>query len=354
MSQANPRLRTALVGFGWAGRSIWLPRLQASDRYDVVAVVDPVAAEATHAEVADLDPASVDLAIVAVPNHLHAEVAETLLRRGIATFVEKPVCLDAAEARALARAEREGGAVLLAGSASRFRSDVRALYELAATLGPVRHVEASWVRARGVPGRDGWFTRRDLAGGGALVDLGWHLLDAASPLLPGRAVTQVAGSLSGDFVNRSASRASWRLEQDAAAVGADVEDTARGFLVTDTGASLAVRASWASHQPVDVTQLLVEGAAGTASLRCTFGFSPNRVEESVLAHTVDGVTMLRSVGEPVGAEYDRQLAELPAMLADPASRGLAIGETRRTVDVIERLYLSASGPVPAPRSAAVR
>lgn len=348
------RIRVALVGFGWAGRSIWLPRLQASDAYDVVAVVDPQAPEATHAEHVDLDPKAVDLAIVAVPNHLHAPVAAALLRGGIPVFVEKPVCLTSAEAATLAQAERDGGVSLLAGSASRFRSDVRALYQLADTLGPIRHVEATWVRARGVPGRDGWFTHRDLAGGGALIDLGWHLLDAAGPLLGGRPVTQVVGTVSGDFVNQAASRAAWRLERHAPANSGDVEDTARGFLVTDTGASLAVRASWASHQRLDVTELRVEGPRGVASLRCTFGFSPNRVEESVLAHTVDGVTMLRSVGEPVGAEYDRQLSELPAQLADPATRGLAIAETRRTIDVIERLYLSASWPVPVPRLAVAR
>lgn len=347
-------IRVALVGLGWAGRSIWLPRLQASAAYDVVAVVDPAAPEATHADHADLDPGAVDLAIVAVPNHLHAPVAAALLRRGVTTFVEKPVCLSSAEASLLAEAERSGGATLLAGSASRFRRDVRALYELAGTLGPARHVQATWVRARGVPGRDGWFTRRDLAGGGALVDLGWHLLDAATPLLGGRPVTQVVGSVSGDFVNSSASRAAWRLERQAPVDSGDVEDTARGFLVTDTGASLAVRASWASHQRLDVTELTVEGPGGAANLRCTFGFSPNRLHESVLSHTVDGVTMLRSVGEPVGAEYDRQLAELPALLADPSSRGLAIADTRRTIDVIERLYLSASGPVPAPRLAVAR
>jgi oxidoreductase len=353
---AGPRpvptpIRVALIGFGWAGRSIWLPRLRADDSYDVVAVVDP--ATGLGAELAGfaipvladhsaLDPADVDLAVVAVPNHLHAEVAGALLRRGISVFVEKPVCLSSAQADELAEAERASGAVLLAGSASRYRSDVQALYRLAAGLGAIRHVDLSWVRASGVPGRDGWFTRRELAGGGALVDLGWHLLDAAQPLLGSPMITHVVGSVSADFVNRQSSRAAWRAEGGAPVVAGDVEDTARGFLLTETGASMSVHASWASHQALDLTEIKVEATGGTAILRCTFGFSPNRQGGSTLSHTVDGVTTVTSVGEPIGQEYARQLAELAAMLADPRSKGMAIDDTRRTIDVIERLYLSAS------------
>lgn len=121
-------VRVALVGFGWAGQSIWLPRLTAHPSYRVVTVVDPdprsreVAAEREGLAVLDdldrLDPSDVDLAVVTVPNHLHSPVACRLLERGIPVFLEKPVCLDVAEADRLAIAEREGGAVLLAGSAA--------------------------------------------------------------------------------------------------------------------------------------------------------------------------------------------------------------------------------------------
>jgi oxidoreductase len=350
----------ALIGFGWAGRTIWLPRLLGDSSYQVVAVVDPAPGLAAElggagipvlADQADLDPAALDLAVVAVPNHLHAEVAAALLHRGISVFVEKPVCLSSAQADELAAAERAGGAVLLAGSASRYRSDVRALYDLAAGLGTIRHVDLTWVRARGVPGRDGWFTRRELAGGGALVDLGWHLLDAAQPLLGSSVIIQAVGSVSGDFVNRQSSRAAWRAEDGSPGVTGDVEDTARGFLLTGTGVSMSLRASWASHEALDRTEIKVEATGGTATLRCTFGFSPNREGGSTLRHTLEGVTVVKSVAEPIGLEYERQLAELPAQLRDPAAKGVAIADTRRTIDVIERLYRTAAA-APAPPATA--
>ncbi|WP_018656654.1 Gfo/Idh/MocA family protein [Actinomadura flavalba] len=354
MSAPERPVRVVLVGHGWAGRTIWLPRLRAHPRYEVVAVVEPdpaarAAAPAGRllADVTEIDPAEVDLAVVAVPNHLHAPVAERLLRRGIPVFVEKPVCLNVAEADRLAAAERDGGAVLLAGSAARYRADVAALHELAARLGPVRHVDLAWVRARGVPGSGGWFTDRSRAGGGALVDLGWHLLDAAGPSLDSAEFSQVVGSVSADFVNSGTRRAAWHTGPgpDGGASG-DVEDTARGFLVTPGGVSVSLRVSWASHEARDTTRLTIDGEAGTAALTCTFGFSTNRWPGSALTRTRHGVTAPVPVpDEPIGTEYVRQLDALPARLSDPASRGRAIGQARRMIGTIERLYASAL-PVP--------
>lgn len=347
-------LRVAVVGLGWAGRSIWLSRLAAHPAFEVTAVVDPspiaqeVAAETGPGVLAlsgidELTPALADLAVVAVPNHLHSKVACRLLERGIPVFLEKPVCLNSAEADELAAAELAGGTVLLAGSAARYRADVMALREAAAGLGPLRHIDVSWVRARGVPDAGGWFTQSRLSGGGALVDLGWHLLDTVSPLLGPAGYEEIVGSVSDDFIAAASHGASWRHEDaDSSTSGGDVEDTARGFLLTDDGVSVSLRASWASHEALDSTVIKVEGASGTASLRCTFGFSPNRAGGGELSLTRAGdTTPIAFDEEPVGAEYDRQLDALPALLADPASRGKAARDARRTIAVIERIYTSA-------------
>ncbi|NGO67584.1 Gfo/Idh/MocA family protein [Streptomyces boncukensis] len=360
--------RVAVVGMGWAGRSIWLPRLSRHAAYELVAAVDPAPeARAAAAETGlaprvlgdpdELTPETVDLVVVAVPNHLHAPVACRLLARGLAVFVEKPVCLTPAEAEQLAAAEAAGGGTLLAGSAARYRADVAALHEQAASLGRLRHIGLSWVRASGVPVGAGWFTQRALAGGGALVDLGWHLLDTALPLLGEPDFAQVAGSVSDDFVNDRARRAAWRAGDGAAARHSDVEDTARAFLVTSGGVAVSLLASWASHERYDATTIRVEGSAGVASLRCTFGFSPHREAGPELTVRRNGdVEAIALPEEPVGAEYVRQLDALPGLLADPASRGAAMAEIRAVIGAIHRCYASKPAaeerpPVPAGKSA---
>ncbi|MFI9345010.1 Gfo/Idh/MocA family protein [Streptomyces sp. NPDC052773] len=357
----TPPVRVAVVGLGWAGREIWLSRLARHPRYRVTAVVDPAptAQEAAAAagprvrvlaDVGDLTAEIADLAVVAVPNHLHTPVAAGLLRRGVNVFLEKPVCLSSAEAEELAAAEREGGAVLLAGSAARHRADVAALAAAVdREVGEVRHVEVAWVRAKGVPDTGGWFTRSSLAGGGALVDLGWHLLDTVGTLLGPVGYDEALGTVSGDFINAASHGTSWRGREPAGEGGGDVEDTARGFLVTPGGVSVALRASWASHEALDTTTIRVEGSAGAVSLRCTFGFSPNRAGGSELLLTRAGTTEpVPFDEEPIGAEYDRQLDGLPDLLADPAQRGRAVADAARTIAVIERLYGSARRARSAP------
>lgn len=347
------RIRTAVVGMGWAGRSIWLPRLAQHPAFALTAAVDPDAVvrasvRRDHPDLTVLPTVDalgaepVDLAVVAVPNHLHAPVACELLARGTPVFLEKPVCLDAAEADQLAEAERSGGTVLLAGSAARYRADVRRLAELVPKLGTVRHVDLSWVRSRGVPSAGGWFTDQRTAGGGALVDLGWHLLDVLTGLLGPLGVAQAVGAVSDDFLHDGAWRAVWRKDAPVAA-GGDVEDTARAFLVTDHGTSVSLRASWASHEPRDVTTIRVEGSAGSAELRCTFGFSPNREGGPVLTLLRDGEPERIEVPrEAIGAEYHQQLDQLVSALTDPAAPGRAITEARSTIDVIDRVYASAA------------
>lgn len=342
-------IRVALVGLGVAAKSIWLPQLASHPAFELTAVVDPDHAAragldsgrlAVGSGIDELAPAEVDLAVVAAPNHLHCELACALLAKGIPVFVEKPVCLSSAEADRLREAERDGGTVLLGGSAARYRADIRALYGLSKRLGRIRHVELGWVRAGGVPG--GWFTQRGLSGGGALIDLGWHLLDTVSPLLGGSPITRAAGTLSADFLGDEHRRVTWRADLGGGTIG-DVEDTAHGFLVTEDGVSVSLRASWASHEPVDTTTIRIEGSGGTAMLSCTFGFSPNRAGGPVLIHLRDGKSEPVAVAvEPIGAEYRRQLDLIPSQLADSTCRGQVIKDAAWTVDAIERCYASAA------------
>jgi oxidoreductase len=356
VTRARP-LRVAVIGLGWAANHIWLPRLASHPAFELTAVIDPDPAARLNAadvvrvdafaDIGGLRASETDLAVVAVPNHLHAAVASPLLAQGLPVFVEKPVCLSAAEVTMLATAEREGGGVLLAGSAARYRSDIIALSKVVRSLGPIRHLELAWVRARGIPQQAGWFTDRRLAGGGALLDLGWHLLDVAFALLGSAGVRDVLGTVSADFLGDANWRANWRADASDREIGptGNVEDTARAFLVTNDNVSVALRASWASHQTHDITKITVDGTAGTASLECTFGFSPNRVPHPTLMVVREGtIRQLPITEDLIGAEYGRQLDALPAMLAHPAARGQAIADAGRAVDVIERLYRMAGRP----------
>ncbi|ONI76194.1 hypothetical protein ALI144C_36585 [Actinosynnema sp. ALI-1.44] len=351
-------IRIAMIGLGWVFTEVWAPLL-ANPGFRVVAVFDPddgalaracdafPAARALSA-VEQLDPAEVDLAVVATPNHLHAPVGASLLRRGIAVFIEKPVCLTVAEGALLVEAEREGGARVLAGTAAWHRADVKALRAQVDRLGPLRTIELSWVRARGVPGSVGWSTKGASAGGGALFDLGWHLITIGLRMIGWPAVWDVVGSVSSDFLGRKGFGASWhvggerRAEPGAGQVEDPVEDTVRASWRTRTGVFFVLTTAWASHIALDRTRIAVEGADGRAELDCTFGFSPQRSGASSLRVLTSGrIEDVELPDEPVGTEYRTQFGLLPTLLADPNQPGAATGESVRIVDLIERIYHSA-------------
>jgi oxidoreductase len=365
-------LRIAILGAGWVSRTVWRPLLEANPAFEVAAVVDTdhaaarkVAAEGREvpavSRVPELADLKLDAAVIAFPNHLHVPAACELLGRGVPVFIEKPVCRTLAEARALAAATLEGAAVH-AWSAARHRGDIRALAGLLPRLGEVRVLGLNWTRASGVPQRDGWFVDRELAGGGSLLDLGWHLLDVGLDLLGWPQVTGALGHVSFDWMGRAEATSDWRT-RDAGEVGpgtvrpALVEDTARGFLLTDTGVAVSLESRWASHHALDSTTITVEGTEGVAVLRCTFGFSPHRAEHSsltLLRHGEESVTALPE--EPVGVEYERQVDELAARLTRAGSSGSAaagdsMAEITSLASIVDRLYETArpAGPVvPAP------
>lgn len=350
MSTQTEPLRLAFTGLGWVFTDVWAPMLDRPD-FRVVAVHDPDENAVAHAverfpdarvlsTLDELQPSEVDLMVVATPNHLHASTGAELLRRGVNVFIEKPVCLSSTEAALLAEAEKEGGSRVQAGTAAYHRADVRALRDQLPKIGPVRTVELSWVRAKGVPAQGGWFTSEEAAGGGALFDLGWHLITVGMRMLGWPGVWDVVSSVSSDFLHRDGFEASWH--RSGGAGKADVEDTVHASWRTRTGVFFTLNTAWASHIERDRTTIVVEGVDGRIELDATFGFSPQRAAKPTLRVRTEGRTEEIEVpDEPVGAEYRRQLEMLPMLLADPGQPGAATGETARIVDLIERIYHAA-------------
>ncbi|GAA0936674.1 Gfo/Idh/MocA family oxidoreductase [Nonomuraea longicatena] len=120
----------------------------------------------------------VDALVIATPNALHAEQAAKALGAGLPVLLEKPMAMTAGEASAIVAAESPAARVMLA-HCLRFDDQVRWLRDLVAggALGRPVHTTAYAVHAGFGP--EGWFVDPALAGGGALMDLGVHAIDAS-------------------------------------------------------------------------------------------------------------------------------------------------------------------------------
>jgi predicted dehydrogenase/putative NADH-flavin reductase len=123
--------------------------------------------------------AHADAAIVAVPHTLHAPIAVDLLERGVHVLVEKPMAVTTAECDAMIAAARRSGVLLAVGLMRRFQPGIRqakASLERG-DLGAVHEVDVRDGFPFTWPARSDSFFRRDLAGGGVLLNTGSHVLD---------------------------------------------------------------------------------------------------------------------------------------------------------------------------------
>jgi predicted dehydrogenase len=132
-----------------------------------------------YTEMADLtaDP-NVDMVVIALPNHLHVEAATLAAGNGKAIVCTKPLARNAQEAAEMVRVTREAG--VLAGYAETevFSPNVMKAREMIESggIGDVLSVRAR--EAHSGPHAD-HFWDAELAGGGALLDMGCHTIEAA-------------------------------------------------------------------------------------------------------------------------------------------------------------------------------
>jgi predicted dehydrogenase len=189
----------------------------------------------------------IDAVIVCVPNYLHAPVTLAALAAGKHVLCEKPMATSVEQAEAMAETARRTGNVLMVAHNNRFRGTSLKLKQMMeqGALGHVYHAKAGWVRRKGIPGWGSWFTQREFAGGGALIDIGVHVLDLALWLLGYPRPVSVYGKTYAHFGTERKALSPYGVIQPNGTF--DVEDFATALITFDNGATLALDAGWAGH-----------------------------------------------------------------------------------------------------------
>jgi predicted dehydrogenase len=270
----GPRL--GFVGLGWIG-TMRLQALAEAGVAQVAAVCEsaperlaetgnahPGAARFTEYEsmLERADELELDGVVIATPNVLHAPQSIAALERGLAVFCQKPLALTAREAEKMVDAARDADRLLGVDYSYRFTDGARELRRIvqAGELGRIFSLELVFHNAYG-PDKP-WCFDPSLSGGGALMDLGVHLIDLAFWLLDDPPVRRVRGG-----VFRQGERLS--LGRLTPTGEAGVDDFASGWIDLsegDTVASLAV--SWNAHAGQDcVIRAAVFGTGGGAEFR---------------------------------------------------------------------------------------
>lgn len=122
-----------------------------------------------------------DALVIGTPNYLHAPQAIAALQAGIPVLVEKPMALTAIESEQMLEASLRANVVLMVAHCWRFDEETQWLRGQTDKLGKIIRTKSYGVHTHWGP--EGWFTQKQLSGGGAIADIGIHAIDTARFLL---------------------------------------------------------------------------------------------------------------------------------------------------------------------------
>jgi len=205
--------------------------------------------------------ADLDAVTVCTPNYLHKDPTIAALKAGKHVMVEKPMAMNAQEAQAMVDAAGQSTATLVMGFQYRLSPAAQAIKRAldAGRLGRPLFVRCQALRRRGIPSW-GVFGRKDLQGGGPLIDIGVHIMECGHFLMgeprPVAASAQMFTYLGNKPPETLCAWGPWDWKTYT------VEDLAIGLIRFENGAVMSVEASFVAHIKEDVFNLQIMGEKG--------------------------------------------------------------------------------------------
>jgi predicted dehydrogenase len=253
-------IRFGIVGAGAIATRGHIPSLQRIPGAQVVAICDTNLERAQQAAAqfnvpnafADyrelLAHPEVDAVTIGVPNAFHAPVALAALEAGKHVMCEKPLATSVADGEAMVAAAERAGRVLAINMSTRPRPEILAMRAAVqeGKLGNVTYALARLIRRSGIPGFGSWFTRKELAGGGATMDIGVHMIDAVLWILGFPAVESVRGEIQAVHGPHERGLGGWGADRVPGGTF-DVDDLAALHLRLANGGLVTVEVTWAFH-----------------------------------------------------------------------------------------------------------
>ena len=198
------RIGLGLIGAGRFAQGTLLPAFMETGAFDLIGVASQsgLSAEAlkdqagarfaTSDAAAVLDDENVRAVVVATRHDSHAEFVIGALQRGKHVFVEKPLCQDSDELRAIEEAARASAGILAVGFNRRFSpliNDMKAHFaNVSEPLAMAYRVNAGRIA---LDGKDAWVHE----GGGRIVGEVCHFVDTLSALSEARPVSVSAAAV---------------------------------------------------------------------------------------------------------------------------------------------------------------
>lgn len=259
---SNRKLRVGLIGAGGIGRT-HLSSYERVREAQIVAVTDineevartaaqQVGADAFRSVEEMLERSELDAVDICTPPVAHLDAALLPIEKGLHVLCEKPLAHHPDAARKMVQAADARGVKLMTAFCHRFHPPIAALKRLidAGELGEVVMFRNRFAGPfKGVEER--WFSDKEVAGGGVLMDTSVHSIDLFR------------------FLVGEVARVQAVTRQTNPAIG-EVEDTAIALLSTSDWRMGVVEASWVLAAGFNVVE--VYGTEGAAMVHYWDGF----------------------------------------------------------------------------------
>lgn len=338
--------KVAIIGAGQVAEKVHAAYYKTRDELELVAVCDPSMERgeefrvkngfhkhyATAEEMFAVE--KIDIVSICTPNRFHFDNVMLSLRHGAAVMCEKPPAMSASEAKAMWELADEKKVILAYDFHHRFSSEAQFLKQNVALLGEIYCVKATALRRSGVPGW-GTFTNKEMQGGGPLIDMGIHMLDAAMFVLGFPKVKKVtAKSFQKIGTKKSMGTfGSWDPTKYT------VEDSLFGFIELENGGLIELDTSFALHiKPENMLNVDFFGELAGGSLYPAEIYTDNAGEFELLANKeepdenkhensmkafVDSVLGEGEV-ELAGAEQGYRIQKIVESLYESAEKGESV------------------------------
>jgi len=331
---------------------------------EIIAVADPAPGAATRAaEMWDIATAyesveamitgspELDAISIIVPNKFHASLAIQCLKAGKHVFCEKPPALSAQEVEEMIEVSKAAGKKLMFNFNNRARPESQAMkrYVDDGTVGAINSAQAKWIRRTGIPGFGGWFTTKELSGGGPVIDL-LHMIDLALYFMGYPEPEHVLAQTFDTFITDKNFKGPWGIPDREGGVN-NVEAAAHGFVTFKTGQVLTLQVSWAEMVKREEVSVVFQGTKAGGKVERLFGrdgFDESSIDTCELYVQENGNSVNRSIIVDACEDMGRSLSarnfiEAIEGSAEPLNTPV---QALRLMQIIDAVYASAASGKP--------
>jgi predicted dehydrogenase len=317
-------IRWGFLGAGYIATNALAPAVHAAKNATLQAVasrdvirsqsLEPVKVHSTYQDL--LDDPDIDAVYISLANHQHCEWSIKALQAGKHVLCEKPIAMDAQEARLMAEAAKENNRMLVEAVWTRWHPRFTRVVELvqSGAIGEMKAINASFT----FPGSlEGNYRLLPEMGGGSLFDVGPYPLHAWSALTKGKLIvtinsvelkmgstgvdmtTRIDATLNGSIAAHALTSFELEEEQELLVTGSlsSIENIGNDAFTSYKNTSvLRIGDTLETFAPVDPYQLMVENF-GARIIGETSWILP--IEETIqVMEILDQIAATRSGSNP--------------------------------------------------------